>query len=123
MDFLIFYRQRDKLFLDIPPGLFNYGKVDKLLARERRVSQSMIPEALEKIADNVLSLDESDLAALLDYYKSRMAQGEPTRSWERAVIAYFVLNGIRIKNTLKQGKLRRQQPTRGKTPHLCLVKA
>ena len=83
----------------------------------------MIPEALEKIADNVLSLDESDLATLLDYYKDRMSQGEPTRAWERAVIAYFLLNGIRIKNTLKQDKLRRQEPTAEKTPHLCLVKA
>ncbi len=83
----------------------------------------MIPEALEKIADNVLSLDESDLATLLDYYKDRMSQGEPTRAWERAVIAYFLLNGIRIKNTLKQDKLRRQEPIAEKTPHLCLVKA
>ena len=83
----------------------------------------MIPEALEKIAENVLSLDESDLATLLDYYKDRMSQGEPTKAWERAVIAYFLLNGIRIKNTLKQDKLRRQEPTAEKTPHLCLVKA
>jgi hypothetical protein len=83
----------------------------------------MIPEALEKIAENVLSLDESDLATLLDYYKDRMSQNEPTKSWERAVIAYFLLNGIRIKNTLKQDKLRRQEPTAEKTPHLCLVKA
>jgi hypothetical protein len=83
----------------------------------------MIPEALEKIADNVLSLDESDLATLLDYYKDRISQGEPTRSWERAVIAYFLLNGIRIKNTLKKGKLRSQHASAEKPPHLCLVKA
>ncbi len=82
----------------------------------------MIPEALEKIADNVLSLDESDLATLLNYYKDRMSQGEPTRAWERAVIAYFLLNGIRIKNTLKQGKLRDQDQISEKAPHLCLVK-
>jgi hypothetical protein len=83
----------------------------------------MIPEALEKIADNVLSLDESDLATLLNYYKDRMSQGEPTKSWERAVIAYFLLNGIRIKNTLKQGKLRHHDQASEKPPHLCLVKA
>ncbi len=82
----------------------------------------MIPEALEKIADNVLSLDESDLATLLDHYKDRMSQGEPTRAWERAVIAYFLLNGIRMKNTLKQEKERIRNPISGKTPHLCLVK-
>ena len=83
----------------------------------------MIPEALEKIADNVLALDEIDLALLLDHYKDRMSQGEPTRAWERAVIAYFLLNGIRIKNTLKQGKLRDQNPIPEKNSHLCLVKA
>lgn len=83
----------------------------------------MIPEALEKIADNVLSLDESDLATLLDYYKDRISQGEPTRAWERAVIAYFLLNGIRIKNTLKKGKLRSHYESAEKPPHLCLVKA
>jgi hypothetical protein len=83
----------------------------------------MIPEALEKIADNVLALDETDLAILLDHYKDRMSQGEPTRALERAVIAYFLLNGIRIKNTLKQGKLRRQDPVPEKNSHLCLVKA
>ena len=83
----------------------------------------MIPEVLEKIADNVLSLDESDLINLLDHYKDRMSQGEPTRAWERAVIAYFLLNGIRIKNTLKKGKLRRHDQTSEKSPHLCLVKA
>ena len=47
----------------------------------------MIPEALEKIADHVLSLDESDNTTLLDHYKDRMSHGEPTRAWERAVIA------------------------------------
>lgn len=82
----------------------------------------MIPEAVEKIADNVLSLDESDLTTLLDYFKDRMSQDEPTRAWERSVIAYFLLNGIRIKNTLKQGKLRSQNPAPEKTPQLCLVK-
>jgi len=83
----------------------------------------MIAEALEKIADNVLSLDETGLAELLAYYKERMAQGEPTRAWERAVIAYFLLNGIRIKNTLKQGKLRHRDLGLEKPPHLCLIKA
>lgn len=83
----------------------------------------MIPEALEKIADHVLALDDSDLSTLLDHYKDRMSQGEPTRAWERAVIAYFLLNGIRIKNTLKQGKLQHQDLAEGKTPRLRLVKA
>lgn len=83
----------------------------------------MIPEALEKIADNVLSLDDSDVTALLDHYKDRMSQEDTTRSWERAVIAYFVLNGIRVKNTMKQGKLQRQCLASGTSPRLRLIKA
>lgn len=83
----------------------------------------MIPEALEKIADHVLSLDDSDLNILLDHYKDRISQGDPTRSWERAVIAYFVLNGIRVKNTMKQGKLQRQCLASGNSPRLRLIKA
>jgi hypothetical protein len=81
----------------------------------------MLPEALEKIADHVLSLDESDLNALLGHYKDRMSQDEPTRSWERAVITYFLLNGIRIKNTMKQGKLQRQELLPRKASRLHLV--
>jgi len=91
--------------------------------REKDRSPLMIPEALEKIADHVLSLDDSDLTTLLEHYKDRMSQGEPTRAWERAVIAYFLLNGIRIKNTLKHGKLQHQNLRDGKTPCLRLVKA
>lgn len=83
----------------------------------------MIPEVLEEIADHVLALDDTDLAVLLDYYKKRMSQGEPNRSWERAVIAYFLLNGIRIKNTLKQGKLHHHRLTDPQIPRLRLVKA
>jgi len=82
----------------------------------------MIPEALEKIADQVLSLDDSELIPLLDHYKDRMSQNEPTRAWERSVIAYFVLNGIRIKNTLKEGKLQRRCLAADKNPRLHLVK-
>jgi hypothetical protein len=82
----------------------------------------MIPEALEKIADRVLSLDDSDLAALLHHYKDRMSHDEPNRSWERAVIAYFLLNGIRVKNTLKRGKEKRLVPVTEETPRLRLVK-
>jgi hypothetical protein len=83
----------------------------------------MIPEAIEMIADRVLALDDSDLQALLNHYKDRMNQGEPSRSWERAVIAYFLINGVRIKNAMKQGKVQRQKLRPNRSPQLRLVKA
>lgn len=83
----------------------------------------MIPEAIEMIADRVLALDDSDLQTLLNHYKDRMTQGEPSRSWERAVIAYFLINGVRIKNAMKQGKMRREQLRAKRPAALRLVKA
>ncbi len=83
----------------------------------------MIPEALEKIAEHVLSLDDADLGLLLEHYKDRISQQEPNRAWERAVIAYFLINGIRVKNTLKHNKLQNQVLTAGNSPRLHLVKA
>jgi len=81
----------------------------------------MIPEAIEMIADKVLALDDLDWHHLLEHYKARMAGDETDRSWERAVIAYFLLNGLRMKNALKKGK--EQQRRCPEPPSLRLVKA
>ena len=83
----------------------------------------MIPEAIEMIADRVLALDDSEFHDLLEHYKARMSQGETTRSWERAVIAYFLINGVRVKNALKKGKQQRSQLRPGQATRLKLVKA
>jgi|UniRef100_A0A7C3WRW4 hypothetical protein len=83
----------------------------------------MLPETIEMIADRVLALDDSDLQTLLNHYKDRISQGEPTKSWERAVIAYFLINGVRVKNALKQGKIQRQKLRSNRSPELRLIKA
>ncbi|MBM4273887.1 MAG: hypothetical protein FJ134_05420 [Deltaproteobacteria bacterium] len=80
----------------------------------------MIEEAIERLADRVLEYDEADLTRLLNNFKHRMEQFEPTPDWERAVIAYFMINGVRVKNALKHGKM--CHPERGSRPALRLVK-
>lgn len=82
----------------------------------------MIADAIERIADRVLAYEETDLTALLNHFKSRMEQFEPNPSWERAVIAYFLINGVRVKNALKQGKMHSRERTPGSRPALRLVK-
>jgi hypothetical protein len=82
----------------------------------------MISEAIEHIADRVLAYEESDLIALLNHFKSRMEEFQPGPAWERAVIAYFLINGVRVKNALKQGKLNSQERVQGSRPALRLVK-
>jgi len=83
----------------------------------------MIEKAIERLADRVLAFDEGDLFALLNHFKNRMEEFEPTPAWERAVIAYFLINGVRVKNALKHGRLNRRQMSEGERPALKLVKA
>lgn len=83
----------------------------------------MIAEAIERLADRVLAYDEPDLTNLLNHFKSRMEQLEISPAWERAVIAYFLINGIRVKNALKKGNKHRPERQPGGRPVLRLVKA
>jgi hypothetical protein len=83
----------------------------------------MIAEAIERLADRVLAYEETDLTELINHFKTRMEQSEPGPEWERAVIAYFLINGVRVKNALKLGKLRNHEFKRnGARPALRLVK-
>ncbi len=83
----------------------------------------MICDAIERLADRVLAYEEADLTELLTHFKSRMEHFEPNPDWERAVIAYFLINGIRVKNALKQGNMVRQEYHPDHRPALRLVKS
>jgi hypothetical protein len=81
----------------------------------------MIKEEIERLAAWLLEYDEKDLNQLLKHFKARMEQGEPSPEWERAVIAYFMINGVRVKNTLKHGKaVRRLRPPTHRPPLHCI---
>jgi hypothetical protein len=82
----------------------------------------MIAETIEHIADRVLAYEEADLSALLNHFKTRMEEFEPGPAWERAVIAYFLINGVRVKNALKQGKMQNSERNPGCRPALRVVK-
>ncbi len=82
----------------------------------------MIAETIEHIADRVLAYEEADLTALLNHFKTRMEEFEAGPAWERAVIAYFLINGVRVKNALRQGKINSREFTPGSRPSLRLVK-
>jgi len=87
-------------------------------------------EMLDKIAEKVLHLDEASLSGLWQKYKDRMERFEPTKEWEKAVIIFFVINSVRVKNHLFNQQLLRtrqtpdppQTPFPPKKPDLKLVK-
>ncbi len=60
----------------------------------------MIESALDRIAENILALDEASLTGLWDKYKKRMESFDSSREWEKAVIIFFIINSVRIKNKI-----------------------
>ena len=66
----------------------------------------MIEDVLQKIARQIMALNEETLTALLPKYKERMMDFAPTREWEESVVIYFLINGLRIKNSQFNDKIR-----------------
>jgi hypothetical protein len=78
-----------------------------------------IEQALLNLADRVLDFDEASLAQLQEHYLKRVSEFAPTREWERAMVVYFMINSIRVKNKIFNEKVRASQssedPKRSKT--------
>ncbi len=88
-------------------------------------------ELLDKIAEKILHLDEASLSGLWQKYKDRMDRFEPTKEWEKAVVIFFIINSVRVKNHLFNQQLRQTRqpapdpppaPFPPKKPDLKLVK-
>ena len=90
---------------------------------------TMLESALDKMAENILSLDEASLTSLWEKYKTKMEHFETTKEWEKSVIIFFIINAVRAKNhifnenilDLQKKQDKPQKPPR-KKPDLKLVK-
>ena len=60
----------------------------------------MLEKALDKIAEQIIALDEASLTQLRKKYLDKLFDFEPTKEWEKAVITYFIINGVIAKNNL-----------------------
>lgn len=60
----------------------------------------MFEKSLEKIAEQILALDEASLAGLWDTYKDKMENFNTSREWEKSVIIFFIINAVRVKNKI-----------------------
>ncbi|MEN6463602.1 MAG: hypothetical protein ABFD62_00325 [Syntrophaceae bacterium] len=69
----------------------------------------MIESALDRIAENILALDEASLSGLWEKYKTRMENFDSTREWEKAVIIFFIINSVRIKNKIFNDRVMERQ--------------
>lgn len=91
---------------------------------------TMLESSLDRLAQQILGLDEASLSSLLGKYKKRMEHFEPSKEWEKAVIIFFIINAVRAKNHIFNEQLLRkhetgtrpEKPPKGK-PALRLVKS
>jgi hypothetical protein len=83
---------------------------------------------LDRLAQQILGLDEASLSSLWEEYRKRMEHFEPSKEWEKAVIIFFIINAVRVKNHIFNEQLMRQReggeekPPK-KKPELRLVKS
>jgi hypothetical protein len=91
----------------------------------------MIEDVLRKIARQIMALNEDCLIPLLPKYKERMLNFTPTSEWEEAILIYYFINGLRIKNSQFNDKIKEymmntpegEQSALGVRPKLRLVKS
>lgn len=76
----------------------------------------MLESSLDKIAQQILSLDEASLASLWSKYKTRMENFEPSKNWEKAVIIFFIINAVRAKNQIFNEQIMQKQKSRPEPP-------
>jgi hypothetical protein len=75
------------------------------------IGKNMLESSLDKLAQQILSLDEASLSSLWRKYKTRMENFEPSKEWEKAVIIFFIINAVRAKNEIfNEQLLQRQNP-------------
>jgi hypothetical protein len=64
-----------------------------------------LEKLLNKIAENILHLDEASLTSLWDKYKNKVEQFSNSSEWEKAVIIFSIINAVRAKNAIFNEKL------------------
>jgi hypothetical protein len=84
-----------------------------------------IEEVLQGLADRVLDFDEASLAQLQEKYLKKVSDFSPTREWERAIVIYFMINSVRVKNKIFNEKVKSQgqgQPGKPQKNWLKIIK-
>lgn len=78
----------------------------------------MLESSLDKIAENILSMDEASLSGLWEKYKNRMEHFDTSREWEKSVIIFFLINAVRVKNQVFNEQLLRMQNKQPERPNI-----
>jgi hypothetical protein len=64
-----------------------------------------LEKSLDKIAENILHIDEASLTSLWDKYKNKTERFSTSPEWEKAIIIFSIINAVRAKNAIFNEKL------------------
>ncbi len=82
-----------------------------LVASQVKIYQmSKLEDSLNKIAENILYLDEASLTSLWDKYKVKMENFSFSPEWEKAVVIFSIINSIRLKNAIFNEQMIKKKP-------------
>jgi hypothetical protein len=77
---------------------------------------SKLEDSLNKIAENILYLDEASLTSLWQKYKNRMEDFSFSPEWEKSVIIFSIINSIRVKNAIFNEQMMNKQTQKEVAP-------
>lgn len=76
-----------------------------------------LEKLLDKIAENILHIDEASLTSLWDKYKSRVEQISVSSEWEKSIIIFSIINAVRTKNAILNENILTKNSAARKTGH------
>jgi len=79
-------------------------------------AMSKLEDSLNKIAENILYLDEASLTSLWDKYKVKMENFSFSPEWEKAVVIFSIINSIRVKNAIFNEQMINKKPAEEAPP-------
>jgi hypothetical protein len=65
-----------------------------------------IEESLQSLADRILNFDEASLVQLQEKYLKKVSEFSPSKEWEKAVVVYFMINSVRVKNKIFNDRIK-----------------
>jgi hypothetical protein len=65
-----------------------------------------IEESLQSLADRILNFDEASLVQLQEKYLKKVSEFSPNKEWEKAVVVYFMINSVRVKNKIFNDRIK-----------------
>jgi hypothetical protein len=81
------------------------------------LTMNKLDNSLNKIAENILHIDEASLTSLWDKYKNKVEQFSTSPEWEKAVIIFSIISAVRAKNAIFNEKLlNNKAPMKTATP-------